>query len=48
VTTIKLKIHGVKTGKNYVDYMSGKRTPKQSAWWYREHIARCAQGGKDD
>jgi beta-glucosidase len=35
-------------GLVHVDYMSGKRTPKQSAWWYREHIARCAQGGKND
>lgn len=35
-------------GLIHVDIMSGKRTPKQSAWWYREHIARCAQGGKND
>jgi beta-glucosidase len=35
-------------GLIHIDTMSGKRTPKQSAWWYREHIVRCVQGGKDD
>jgi len=25
----------------HVDYATQKRTPKQSALWFRDHIARC-------
>lgn len=28
----------------YVDYATGARIPKDSAWWYRDHIARSRSG----